>query len=111
MSPGGETYEELIEHLEKLEVSIPGEVVEEDKPKVTFYEKDARILRKERTHDKRARDKSRSSGPKSCGICRMMKGEDHLAWKTYNTEDCRSKKYYTEIMSDSSDMPSSDYKK
>ena len=40
-----------------------------------------------------------------------MKGEDHLAWKTHNTEDWRSKKYYKKSMSDSSDRPSTDYKK
>ena len=40
-----------------------------------------------------------------------MKGEDHPAWKTHNTEDCRSKKCYKKRMSDSSDRSSSYDKK
>ena len=37
LEPREKTYEELIEHLEKLEVSIPEEVGKKDKPKVVFF--------------------------------------------------------------------------
>ena len=41
----------------------------------------------------------------------MMKGEDNPAWKTHNTEDCRSKKFSKKMMSDSGDRSSSYNKK
>ena len=56
IEPRGKTYEELIEYLEKLEVSIPEEVVKRDKPKVSFSEKDTKIPRKDKTHDRKGRD-------------------------------------------------------
>ena len=40
-----------------------------------------------------------------------MKGEVHPAWKIHNSEDCESKKYYKKRMYDSSDSPSTDYKR
>ena len=113
------TYEELIKHLKKLEVSLPEEVVKKDKPTVSFSEKD-KIPRKDKTFNRKGKDeKARSSGQKSCELCKMMKGEDNPAWKTHNTKDCRSKQYYKKRMSDSGDRSStydnksrsSDYKK
>ena len=42
---------------------IPEEVVKKDKPRVTFSEKDTKIPKKEKTHDKKGRDdRSRASG-------------------------------------------------
>ena len=81
--------------MKKLEVSIPEDVVNRGKPRITFSEKDTKISRKEKTHDKKGRDdRSRDSGQKSCELCKMMKGEDNPAWKARNTEYCRSTKFY-----------------
>ena len=112
LEPREKTYEELIEHLEKLEVSIPEEVVKKDKPTVSFSEKDKKIPRKDKTYNRKGKDENpRASGQKSCELCKMMKGEDNPAWKTHNTEDCRSKKFYKKRMSDSGDRSSTYDKK
>ena len=112
MNPGEKTYKEIIEHLEKLEVSIPEEVIKKDKSKVSFSDKDTKIPRKDKTHDRKGREeKVRASGQKSCELCKMIKGENNPAWKTHNTEDCMSKKFYKKRMSDSGDRSSSYDKK
>ena len=95
LEPKQKTCEELVEYLDKLELPIPEEVVKKDKPRVTFSEKDTKIPRKEKANDKKGKDdKARSSRQKFCEMCKMMKGEDNPAWKTRNTEYCRSKKFY-----------------
>ena len=61
LEPREKTYEELIEHLEKLELSIPEDAVKKDKPRVTFSEKDIKIPQQEKTHDKKGQHR-RSEG-------------------------------------------------
>ena len=111
--PREKTHEELIEHPEKLELFILEEAVKKDKPRVVFSEKDTKISRKERAHDRKGEQdqKARSSGQNSCEPCKMMKCEDNSTWKTHNTRDYRSKKYYKKRISDSSDRSESDYEK
>ena len=112
LDPREKTYEDLIEHLKKLEVSIPEEVVKKDKPKVSFSEKDIKIPRKDKTHNWKGKDENfRASGQKSCELYKTMKGKDNPAWKTHNTEDSRSKKFYKKRMSDSDDRSSTYNKK
>ena len=43
--------------------------------------------------------KSTTSRSKSCDLCKIFKGEDNSAWKTYNIEECHSKHYHKERMS------------
>ena len=46
-----------------------------------------------------------------CELCKMMKGEDNPAWKTHNTEDCRSKIFYKKRMTGFGEKSEPDYKR
>ena len=52
LEPREKTYEELIEYVEKFEMSILEEPVKKDKAKVSISEKDVKITRIEKTHNK-----------------------------------------------------------
>ena len=105
LEPREKSYEDLIEHLEKLESSLPEESIpRKDKKKDTPAETTS-ILKKAKVDKstkvafgKGAREKSQ----KACELCKVMKGVDNPAWKTHNTSECRSKEYYKKRMASTS---------
>ena len=46
-----------------MELSIPEEVFKKDKTRVSFAEKDVKIPRKEKTHDKKCRNDQKTRSP------------------------------------------------
>ena len=106
LEPREKTYEELIEHLEKLECSLPDEPIPKkmDSKDATKSSSTTSILKKDKV-DKSPKvafsQGGREKPQKSCELCKVMKGVDNPAWKTRNTKDCRSKEYYKKRMASS----------
>ena len=84
-------YNELIDHLVNLESTITTTYSEEHSS--TKKDKDA----KKGTFPKKGKDKDKGrtgSESKCCILCKAIKGESNPAWKTHNTNECKSKDYY-----------------
>ena len=106
LEPREKSYEDLIEHLEKLESSLPDEPIPKKlKSKDAHETTTTSILKKDKDKKNKAHFAKGARGgqtQKSCALCKVMKGEDNPAWKTHNTNECRSKEYYKKRMASSS---------
>ena len=96
LEPREKLYEDLVEHLEKLEVSPHEEQIpKRDKNKDASVT--TSILKKDVKDTKpkfKFVEEARRQPQESCELCKVMKGADNPAWKTYNTSECCSKEYY-----------------
>ena len=92
LNPRGKFYEDLIGHLEKLEVSLPDEEIpkkhkrKDASPDTSFFKKDKKDSKKI-NFGKEAKDHHQ----KSCEICKTLKGSDNPTWNTHTTSEYRSK--------------------
>lgn len=97
IEPREKSYEDLIEHLEKLESSLPDEPIPKKEKSKDVPTETTSIFKKEKT-DKKPRvafgKGARGQTQKACELCKVMKGADNSAWKTHNTSECCSKEYY-----------------
>ena len=85
-------YKELIDHLVNLESTITTTYSEEHSS--SKKDKDT----KKGTFSKKGKEKDTKKGTcsesKWCILCKAIKGESNPAWKTHNTNECKSKDYY-----------------
>ena len=115
LEPREKSYEELVEHLDKLEVSLPEETItRKDKsndasPKKISFKRDKKDKKDKRNI--KVGKIAKGHHQKSCEIWKALKGSDNLTWKTHNTNACRSKYFYKGRVTSSNNQDKPEKKK
>ena len=98
-------YNELIDHLVNLESTVSASSPEDTNhnSKKKRSEKSSKSGENSKSQNKEHESSSsRNKKNKSCLLCKVLKGESSSAWKTHNTEDCKSKEYYAKKINSTS---------
>jgi hypothetical protein len=109
IEPREMTFSGLIDHLVNLESTVSAAQTEERPAKKQKSNENHHKSDKNKKSRGEERKSSTPKGNKCCVLCKALKGENSTAWKTHNTDECKSKDYYAKKISGNMSNYTSNY--